>query len=365
MVESERLFIKVAEQMKRLNAHIGAAQGSLHEAPKVLNAVGMDDATDVFFGVIDNLVNVGVGQVRIGGQGVGKHFAARDHILPDFGGQARASAVRDDASPNRAMTVWPMPSQETKHGGLVDSTCPGDLGDTLVFVHVTGLATDECFVHFNLPTEWDGELVLHSEPDAMHHEPSGLLGDAQGATDFIGGNAILVIDDHPHSGEPFVQPERAILEDGPNLDRELTLGMPALATPKTPSSDKANLNATAGWAGNTVRPAENHHKGKASVGISEIPDGFEQGFGFVLHDCALLQIESITAKPSVSSRLLPLQGLWGQAERRRTPAVPPMDEPVLAVDQWTTTVADAAPSAVPVTHLPTAPVADANLSVTE
>lgn len=55
-IEAERLFIEVAEQMERLDTHIGALDPALQEAPEVLNAVGMDIPAHVGFGVIDDLV---------------------------------------------------------------------------------------------------------------------------------------------------------------------------------------------------------------------------------------------------------------------------------------------------------------------
>jgi len=59
VVEPESLLVDVAEQVERLDAHVGAAQGPLEEAPEVLDAVGVDVLADVLLGgVRDGLVQV-------------------------------------------------------------------------------------------------------------------------------------------------------------------------------------------------------------------------------------------------------------------------------------------------------------------
>jgi len=42
MVETERLFVKIAEQMERFDRHVGALDGALQEIPEVLQPVGVD-----------------------------------------------------------------------------------------------------------------------------------------------------------------------------------------------------------------------------------------------------------------------------------------------------------------------------------
>src|SRR5438093_7052478 len=57
-VEPESLLIEVAEQMKRFDRHVGAAQHALQKAPIVLQSVGVNGANGVGVGVVDHLVNV-------------------------------------------------------------------------------------------------------------------------------------------------------------------------------------------------------------------------------------------------------------------------------------------------------------------
>ena len=49
-------FIHVPKQVERLNADISAFDCSLQETPEVFDTVGVNPTTDVFFGVVDNLM---------------------------------------------------------------------------------------------------------------------------------------------------------------------------------------------------------------------------------------------------------------------------------------------------------------------
>ena len=60
IVETERLLVKVAEQMKRFDRHVGALDGALQEAPEVFEPVGVDIAFGVALGMVDDVVDVGV-----------------------------------------------------------------------------------------------------------------------------------------------------------------------------------------------------------------------------------------------------------------------------------------------------------------
>ena len=59
----------------------------------------------------------------------------------------------------------------------------------------------------------------------MQHEPGGLLSHTDSAVQFVGADAVLRAGKQPERDEPLVKPERRILEDGPDLDRELASRM--------------------------------------------------------------------------------------------------------------------------------------------
>ena len=58
IVVTEGLFVDVAEQVKRFNAHIGSMKAALQQRPKVLNSVGVSVSVHVLDGVIDDGVLV-------------------------------------------------------------------------------------------------------------------------------------------------------------------------------------------------------------------------------------------------------------------------------------------------------------------
>ena len=56
VVEPERLFVQIPEQVERLDADVGALQPTLQERPEVFQPVRVDRAVDVGFGVVDEVV---------------------------------------------------------------------------------------------------------------------------------------------------------------------------------------------------------------------------------------------------------------------------------------------------------------------
>src|SRR5258708_21593937 len=149
----------------------------------------------------------------------------------------------------------------------------GNPAMVLLAVHVPRRASDKGFIHFHfapMPTKFQNRAILHCEPDAMEHEPCGLLSDAECAGHFVGTDAVLAVGNHPHSDEPFVEWKRRILKDCPDLDRELLAGMLALAFPHVPSRDVADFFAPASGAFDTMRPATLHHELAPIIGIRAI-----------------------------------------------------------------------------------------------
>jgi hypothetical protein len=109
----------------------------------------------------------------------------------------------------------------------------------------------------------------------VKHEPSRLLGNADGAGQFVGADAVLGIGDHPDGGEPFVQGDRRVLEDGSDLHRKLALGVLVLALPEATSRDVAHVvPATGGALNYAIGPAERHHEFLTNVRVGEVTNGF-------------------------------------------------------------------------------------------
>jgi hypothetical protein len=56
IVESERLFVNIAEQVKRFNGYVSPIYAALQKTPEVLNPIGVDLPVHIRFGVVDHLM---------------------------------------------------------------------------------------------------------------------------------------------------------------------------------------------------------------------------------------------------------------------------------------------------------------------
>src|SRR5882724_11022250 len=55
-VVAEYLFVEIAEQVKRLYAHVGSFQSALEQAPEILKPVSVNLSVNVAFCVVNNFV---------------------------------------------------------------------------------------------------------------------------------------------------------------------------------------------------------------------------------------------------------------------------------------------------------------------
>ncbi len=275
LVVAERLFVEIAEEMERFNANVGAFQAALQKGPEVLDPVGMHIPAHVLFGVIHELMNVILIESGIGCQFVGEHLGACFNICAHFLLECAALAIRDMLHAHLAsLTI-----QQAHYQFLARSTGARDLG-LLVLVHVARESADESFVGFNLAFQLVPEGTgLHRKPDALEHEPSGLLRDAQIARDFVARNAVLAIRQQPDDGQPFVESDGRILEDGSDLGAELTPRMFDAALPASLIGEKRDSLATARRAFHAVRPANLDHHLQAHIGIGEVADRIDKRCG--------------------------------------------------------------------------------------
>jgi hypothetical protein len=89
VVVAEGLLIEIAEQVERLNADVGSLDGSLEQAPEILQTVGVDATVNVSFGVVDELMGLSVAQQLVGLVGVGVDVRAYLDVAPDDGCRTR------------------------------------------------------------------------------------------------------------------------------------------------------------------------------------------------------------------------------------------------------------------------------------
>ena len=271
----EGLLVNISEQVEGLNANIGAFDGPFQEAPEVLNPVGVNFASDVGFGVVDNLVGVGVSHAGVAAMFIGVHAGTWGHAPAYLPGQGAAAGVLDYLGLDCAGTVRTMAFKQAHNGGLASGPTALDYCLPLGLVHEPGLTADVSLVRLDLAGHPAEIAVLHGKSDSVEHEPGCLLSDADGPVNFVGADAVLSVGNHPDGRKPLVQSYRAVLEDGPDLDRELPPGMFAPAFPYPPGGDEPDIIAATGGTGyNAVRPSDVDHEVQADIGIGEVADGF-------------------------------------------------------------------------------------------
>jgi hypothetical protein len=88
-------------------------------------------------------------------------------------------------------------------------------------MHVAGLAIDETRIYFDFSAQLVKRAALHSEANAVQHEPCGLLCHFQILCDLARTDTVLAIDNQPCGREPFIKGYWRVLENGPSLEREL------------------------------------------------------------------------------------------------------------------------------------------------
>jgi hypothetical protein len=166
---------------------------------------------------------------------------------------------------------------------------------TLAGVHVLYLAACERVIHFYrtafVATDLRERSVLHSFADTVKHEPCRLLRNTDRAVEFVAGDAVLAVANHPNCRHPLVQPNRGILKDGSDLDCELLLA--AIAEPEFPRLHKRIAFRTATGAGNLlIRPAQELRVVKSAVRVGEVSDCPLERYG-LFHFSHLLSIRKV------------------------------------------------------------------------
>lgn len=136
----------------------------------------------------------------------------------------------------------------------------------------------------NRAPEFYERAGLHGKPNSVEHEPCRLLSDAEGASYFIGTDAVLAVRNHPNSDKPLVERKRGILKDSSDFGRELTLSVDALALPLALILEENNIVPATGRADYfAIRPAEFDHELEAVVGVREVNNGLLECLGLGAH----------------------------------------------------------------------------------
>jgi len=271
-VVAERLFVQIAEQMERLNTYVGSFQSALQQRPEILNSVRVDIAVYVAFGVIDYLMNVIGIQPVVRTPRIAENVRAAFNEFAHDALKRRAARIGDVA---QADLLGLAIQQAHDHGLAATSSASASDLFLFVLVHESSSAADKRLVNLKISSGFYKCAVLHCLADAMEHEPRGFLSDAQIAGDLARANAVLAICDQPNRREPFIQPDRRVLEDRSDFGAELLLRMLGLALPNLTRRQQGNFRAPASRARDwTVRPAHRNRRAHAVIGIREVGDRF-------------------------------------------------------------------------------------------
>ncbi len=257
--------------MKRLNRDVGARDSAFQARPEIFDPVSVDILFHVAFKVVDDFVSETVFQIGVAGKFVGVHFRSRlNHLAHDHFRNA-LSAAWDYAGFHFAAAL--QHSHHNRFSGSALHSATAAHAFPFVAVHVPSLATDKGFIYFDrsaATAELGQAASLQSEAQTMKDEPRGLLSDAQSAGHFVRANPVPAVYEHPESGEPLVQSDRGILEDGAELDGELLVAL--LALPALLSLQVVVLFVAARGAFRAICPSEASYGVNADLLVRKVPD---------------------------------------------------------------------------------------------
>src|ERR1700722_3921807 len=274
IVEPERLFIYIPEQVERFNSNVSSTQSALEQTPEVFHALSVHLPVYILLKVVNKLVLVLAGKSVVALKLVGHNRGTLLNEIAHSTVNGGVLAISDDSRLNLASTL----KCADDHGLAVTALHSNTVAETaaLRLVHIACLAANESLINLYCAVRAAqlaaSILVLHSEPDAMQHKPCCLLRNSQRAVNLPRGNAILAVRNHPHDREPLLKTERRVLKDRASLDRELRLRIPRLALPQTARAHKRYVLASARRAGNAVLPAANRQVVEAVIGVLEVDD---------------------------------------------------------------------------------------------
>lgn len=300
-VEAESLLGDVAEHMERIDANVGALDRPLQQAPEVLQAVGVDRPIDVSNCVVNDAMPEVLSESVVAAPLVGVERRALLDVLMNLPVKLLGADVLYNSGMNGGRTLIVPALDDAQNGGLSANPSAVDFDDSLPLslVHVLGETADKGFVSLDRTAHFLEALGLHSKADTAKHEPRGFLGDAQTPRHFVGADAVLGIGQHPDRGKPLVQPERRVLKDCPELNRELLAA--GAAFPDPASLEEHRVGRVTVGAHDARRPAQELKELERDVRVSEITDRFAQSLG----STNLGHTESYTRSLGVSSILLP------------------------------------------------------------
>src|SRR5439155_18572456 len=146
LVKSERLFIAVSKQMKRLNINISPFERPLQKRPEVLKSVSVDLASCVAFQVVNDLAVIILFKIIIGHKRIGAYGRACFDLLADIAAKLRTARCLNDFQNHTREFIALTTFKNALYGRLGDSRISN--ASSAILVHVASLSTDIGFVRF-------------------------------------------------------------------------------------------------------------------------------------------------------------------------------------------------------------------------
>jgi hypothetical protein len=277
LIKPEGLLVQVPAQMCRIDADVGSLEGAFQEAPEILDIVGMDLSANKLDRVVNHFMRIGIGKTEIGFESICVEMGASLDGGAYFGGQCSAANIGDVHGFYAALSLLAGTLDDPENRFFSRTASALDLSLADVPMHVLGEATNKRLVRLYLTAHLQKRASPHCQPNAVIHEPCSLLSDTERSVHLVAADSVLTVGDHPDCGKPLPEVDWAILEDGPDLCRELTARVLLFAFPKTASGDEPNVSTTACRAAHTVGPAQFDPRAQRNIRIGEVPDGIDQG----------------------------------------------------------------------------------------
>lgn len=275
-VEAESLLVTVSEKMPRLDLDVRSFECSLEQREEILGHIDRDSTSHEF---TRRMIDGGVVVCR------SKSLACRAGVRVEeripFDVSKNITLQRFSIGPtNDERSNIAIPLNDRLDRFFANSPTSVDGLLSTFGVHVFCFPADIGFVGFDLAIEFLERVGFHRKPNPMKHEPRCLLRDTNRSTEFVTADSVATVRDRPDGNKPLVETEWRVLEDGPDLHRELFLTrcFIALDRPRPRCNFLARFVAALRTNDHARGPLDFAHEVIAMSGNLEVSDGVEQRF---------------------------------------------------------------------------------------
>src|SRR6266849_3319264 len=286
-VKPKCLLVEIPKQMKRLDVDVSSMKGTFQKRPEVFQSVRVDMALRITNGMVNNSSVVVVFKIVIRHKRISADSSALLDILANVTAKLRSARGANYLQNHARVLVRSCPFQDALYSSFL-KPCVSNTR-AFIFVHVSSFGADVGFVCFTSALHFREAALLHSEPDALQHEPRGVLSYSDITRDLVGTDSILAVSSEPHCRKPLVQSNWRIFKDRSNFNGKFLPRMVRLALPQFCVGKERHFTRTASRTHNTGSPANVFKEVVASLGIAEISNRLQEGFMCVhainLHQC--------------------------------------------------------------------------------